>query len=69
MWIANFIFCVMYQGCEAVTFNDQTTFVTEAECMKYAEDKSDYVIEKLEENMVIGKIYYGCKFEGTGLKV
>jgi predicted lipoprotein len=52
-----------------VTFDNQTDFATEAECMNYAEQKSDYVIEKLEENMVIGKIYYGCTFKGTGLKV
>ena len=68
MWVANFVFCVLYQGCEAVTFNDQRSFATEAECVTYTEEKSNYVIEKLEENMVIGKIYYGCEFKGTGIK-
>ena len=68
MWIAKFMFCILYQGCEMVTFNDQRPFATQAECETYAEQKSDLVIQKLEENMMIGKIYYGCEFEGTGLK-
>jgi uncharacterized protein YvpB len=68
VWVANFVFCVLYQGCEVVTFKDQRSFATKTKCVTYTEEKSNYVIEKLEENMVIGKIYYGCEFKGTGIK-
>ena len=69
MWIASFVFCTMMQGCVAVTFDDQREFVTEAECETYTEQKSDLVVEKMDEKLIVGKIYYGCKFKGDGLKV
>jgi hypothetical protein len=59
----------MMQGCVAVTFDDQREFVTEAECETYTEQKSDLVVEKMDEKLIVGKIYYGCKFKGDGLKV
>jgi hypothetical protein len=59
----------MMQGCVAVTFDDQREFVTEAECETYTEQKSDLVVEKMNEKLIVGKIYYGCKFKGDGLKV
>jgi len=59
----------MMQGCVAVTFDDQREFVTEAECDEYTEQKSDLAVEKMNEKLIVGKIYYGCKFKGDGLKV
>jgi len=69
MWIANFVLCTMMQGCVAVTFDDQREFVTEAECDEYTEQKSDLVVEKMDEKLIVGKIYYDCEFKGDGLKV
>jgi hypothetical protein len=59
----------MMQGCVAVTFDDQREFVTEAECDEYTEQKSDLTVEKMNEKLIVGKIYYGCEFKGDGLKV
>ena len=69
MWTANFVFCAALQGCLAVTFDDQTDFLTKSDCEEYAERKSDLVVEKMNEKLIVGKIYYGCKFKGDGLKV
>jgi hypothetical protein len=68
MWIANFVFCTMLDGCVAVTFDDQRKFATEAECELYTEQKSDLVMNTMEERGIVGAIYYACEFKGDGLK-
>jgi hypothetical protein len=69
MWIAEFVLCTLTQGCTGIVFEDQTNFVTKNECETYTEQKSDLLVETMNEYMQIGKIYYDCKFKGTGLKV
>ena len=61
MWIANFVFCTMIEGCVAVTFDDQTDFLTKAECEAYTEKKSDLVKNTMEKHGVVGAIYYDCE--------
>jgi len=68
MWVAKFLLCTMMQGCTGITFNDQRDFATKNECETYTEQKSDLVVEKMNEIGEIGKIYYDCKFKGSGLK-
>lgn len=69
MWIANFVLCTMLQGCVAVKFDDQREFATENECETYAEQKSDLVVEKMNERTIVGKIYYGCKRKEDGIHI
>ena len=61
MWIAEFVLCTMTQGCTGIMFNDQRDFATKNECETYTEQKSDLVVEKMNELGEIGKIYYDCK--------
>ena len=68
MWVASFVFCTMLQGCVAVTFDDQREFVTEAKCNEYTEEKSDLVVEKMNDRAIVGKIYYGCKRKEDGIQ-
>jgi hypothetical protein len=68
MWIANFVFCTMIDGCVAVTFDDQTDFVKESECEAYTEQKADLVKNTMEERGIVGAIYYVCEFKSDGLK-
>jgi hypothetical protein len=68
MWIAEFVLCTLTQGCTGIVFEDQTNFVTKNECEAYTEHKSDLIVKIMNEYEQIGKIYYGCKFKGDGLK-
>ena len=61
MWIAEFVFCAMLDGCVAVTFDDQTDFLTQDECELYTEQKSDFVTKIMGEKGVVGSIYYDCE--------
>ena len=61
MWVAEFVFCTVLQGCIGVVFNDQTNFATKNECEAYTEQKSDLVVKTMDKYGQIGKIYYDCK--------
>ena len=64
MWIALFIFCNAYEGCMAVTFEDQKKYETKEICTAYTEEKSELVIETLRKYNVPGSIHYDCKQDG-----
>ena len=64
MWVALFIFCNAYEGCMAVTFDDQTKYQTKQACEQYTEKKADLVISVLEKYNVPGSIHYDCKQDG-----
>ena len=68
MWIAKFIFCTVIDGCVAVTFDDQTDFLTQDECELYIEEKSDLVAKVMGEKGIVGGIYYDCEQE-DGIKI
>ena len=68
MWIAKFIFCTVIDGCVAVTFDDQTDFLTQYECELYTEEKSDLVAKVMGEKGIVGGIYYDCEQE-DGIKI
>jgi hypothetical protein len=51
----------MIEGCVAVTFDDQTDFLTKIECEAYTEQKSDLVAKVMGEKGVVGGIYYDCE--------
>lgn len=61
MWVAEFVLCLVMEGCTGIVFDDQTDFVTKNECEAYTEEKSDLIVEKMDEYGQIGKIYYDCK--------
>ena len=61
MWVAEFVFCTVLQGCIGVVSNDQTNFATKNECEAYTEQKSDLVVKTMDKYGQIGKIYYDCK--------
>ena len=62
MWIALFIFCNVYEGCMAVTFDDQKQgYETKEICEAYTEKKSELVIETLRKYNVPGSIHSDCK--------
>ena len=61
MWIAEFVLCVVMEGCSLIVFDDQTNFAQKEECELYTEQKSDLIVEKMTELGLNGKIFYDCK--------
>jgi len=68
MWIAEFVLCVVMEGCSPIMFDDQTEFAQKEDCELYTEQKSDLIVEKMTELGFNGKIYYDCKQKEDWIK-
>ena len=69
MWMAEFVLCVVMEGCSPIIFDDQTDFAQKDDCELYTEQKSDLIVKTMNELGLVGKIYYDCKQKEDGIRI